>query len=416
MGRPSRSRELAPFAALATVVGVTTTVGPLADDAISDLFVYRTYAEGVLDRGLSPYGDLGFEYPPLALGPILAARVPSLPGSLGLDAADTYAVTFGVLMLVAALAVQAGVLALGGRRAAWALVVLLPLAGALLRTRLDLVPVALLLAGLVLVARGRTAVGMGVLAVGTATKLFPAIAAAFVVAHLVGAGRLHAAARGTAAFAAVLAVVCLPFAGDGFLDQFRFHLDRPVQIESTPATVLWALDDSFVTGHPVRPDRFKSNGLDGGPADVVAALFAAGLVAALALVAALVVRARGAPLALDRGVLAGLLAFVALGKVLSPQYLIWLLPLAALAWVRGDRAVAALVASAAALAHAWFPGRYFDLVTADGIVVGLVAVRNALLLAALVLAVRALALTSREAAPTGRGSARSRPRAAAATP
>ena len=46
-----------------------------------------------------------------------------------------------------------------------------------------------------------------------------------------------------------------------------------MQIESTPAVVLSALGDSFVTGTPDRPDRFKSNGLDGGPADAVAALF-----------------------------------------------------------------------------------------------------------------------------------------------
>lgn len=275
-------RAAGPALALTAVFLLVTTTGPLADDSISDLFVYETYARAVLD-GARPYADLGFEYPPLALGPIV------LPG-LGSPDAAAFELRFGALMLAAALAVQALVGALGGRRAAWLVVALPLLTGALLRTRFDLVPVALLLAGLLLVARDRSTAGMAVLALATATKLFPVLAAALVLVHLAAGGRTREAVRGACAFAAVLAAVCLPFAGEGFLDQFRFHLDRPVQIESTPATVLWALGDSEVTGHPVRPDRFKSNGLDGGPAGVVATLAAVALAATLLLVTALPAR------------------------------------------------------------------------------------------------------------------------------
>ena len=59
---------------------------------------------------------------------------------------------------------------------------------------------------------------------------------------------------------------------------------------------------------------------------------------------------------------AALLAFVTLGKVFSPQYVIWLAPFAALAWVWGRRAVALLVAAAIVLTHVEFPSRYFDLI------------------------------------------------------
>src|SRR5206468_8785749 len=52
-------------------------------------------------------------------------------------------------------------------------------------------------------------------------------------------------------------------------------------------------------------------------------------------------------------------AFVAFGKVLSPQYLIWLVPLVALvAGRRGIAAVALLVAALLATA-AWFPDHYW---------------------------------------------------------
>jgi hypothetical protein len=54
-------------------------------------------------------------------------------------------------------------------------------------------------------------------------------------------------------------------------------------------------------------------------------------------------------------------AFVAFGKVLSPQFLIWLIPLVPL--VRGWRGLAAsvLLATALVVTQAWFPFRYWDL-------------------------------------------------------
>ena len=59
---------------------------------------------------------------------------------------------------------------------------------------------------------------------------------------------------------------------------------------------------------------------------------------------------------------ASVCAFVALGKVLSPQFLIWLVPLVPL--VRGRRGLIAsgLLAAALVLTQLWFPNRYWWLV------------------------------------------------------
>lgn len=289
---------------------------------------------------------------------------------------------------------QLAALLAGGRRAglavAWLLAAQPLLIGASLRTHFDALPVAIALGGLLALARARSELGFALLALGTMTKLFPGLLAAVAVAWLLGRGERRAALRGAAIFVAVVALVSLPLAGSGYVDSFRFHLDRPVQIESTPASVLFALGGSQVTGTNLRPDRFKSNGLDGGQAELVEALFAVALVLALAAVAALAARGRDARRLVLCG-FAALLAFVTLGKVFSPQYVIWLAPFAALAWVWRRRAVAALTAAAIVLTQVEFPSRYFDLINERSGVIAIVAARNALLLVALGLLVATLA-------------------------
>ena len=346
------------------------------------------YAD-LLHAGQLPYRDFGFEYPPLAAIPLWLAGLP------GLDD-PTYAVSFGVLMALCLLAVQqlAARLA-GGARAsltvAWLFVATPVLIGASLRTHFDALPVALALAALLALSRNRYDLGFALLGVGTMTKLFPGLLAAVALVWLAaGRGEWRAALRGGAIFAAVVVAISLPLAGAGYADSFRFHLERPVQIESTAASVLFALGGSDVTGTNLRPDRFKSNGLDGGHADLVEAVFALLLVAALCGVGWLAARGPDARHMALCG-FAALLAFVTLGKVFSPQYVIWLAPFAALCWVWGLRAVALLTAAAIVLTHVEFPSRYFDLINVQTGVVVIVAARNALLLAALVVLAAALA-------------------------
>jgi hypothetical protein len=75
-------------------------------------------------------------------------------------------------------------------------------------------------------------------------------------------------------------------------------------------------------------------------------------------------------------------AFVAFGKVLSPQFLIWLLPLVPL--VRGRRGLtaSAVLALALVLTQLWFPYRYWRLaLQQDAIASWLVFARDLVLVA-----------------------------------
>jgi uncharacterized membrane protein len=377
------------YLALAATFLVVTTVGPLSDTSVDDLYLYGSVAD-LVDRGLVPYLDFDFEYPPLAALPLWLAGVPG-------GGEEGYAWAFGALMLLCALALQRFTAGLAGERAGW-LLVLLPLAlGAAMRTHYDLLPAAIVAAALLLLAREQPVAAFAVLGVGTVTKLYPALLVPIAAAWLLARGERRAVVRGAAAFAAVVLVVSLPFLGDGYVEQVRFHLERPVQIESTPASVLFAVGESNVTGDPIRHDRFKSNGLDGGAAGTVQLAFALLLAATLLAVVALAAR-RDDVRHLVLCAFAAILAFVALGKVLSPQFMVWLAPFAAVLAVWRVVLPALLCAGAFVLTLVEFPGRYFDLVHEENGIVLVVAARNALLVAALIATLAALARSPRRGA------------------
>jgi hypothetical protein len=367
---------------------VATRHGPFSDASVGDLYVYGSTKDLML-QGLVPYRDFVFEYPPGALIPLRLAG----------DDADF----LSLMMLGCAVVTQVAAWGAGGPVAGWSIAALPVLAGALVRTHFDLFPTALAVAGLALVLtrprRGALELGFALLALGMMTKLWPAALGAVAFCWLYGRGERRVALRGAAVFVLVVAATGIPFAALGGFPSamVQFHLHRPVQIESTAASVLEVVGGAHVTGDPVIHDEFKSNGLDGGAADLVAALSTLALLICAALILRLVAR-RPTREALVLAALAITLAFVAFSKVLSPQYVVWLLPLAALAAGHGYRLAPALVAVASLTTQLWFPARYFDVVYQHTWAVVAVGVRNVLLLAALAATARALARSPLRAA------------------
>jgi hypothetical protein len=380
---------------------LTLWVGPWSDERVNDLFVYRSYAEPVL-AGALPYRDILSEYPPLASPTIV------LPGLVG-TGAETFRLVFAgwtlllavmVVLLCGAVATRTG----GDRRRALLAVALVPLlCGALVRTHFDLAPMALTLAALLLLCTGRPRAGMAVLGLGAMTKFFPLLIAPVALAWLVGRGRRREAWQGAAALLAVLVVLggaAVAASPQGALDAVRYHLDRPVQIESTPALALLALDEAGL-GDAVSVASHRSDGLAHRADGLVSGVFAAGLVGVIALLALFAAR-RPDPRGLVLASLGAVTAFAVLGKVLSPQFVIWIVPLGALAFAWRMHALAAAVAAAAVLTQLEFPSRYFDLVAREPLPLALVAVRNGALLVAVALVVGALTPTTARAAAAAR--------------
>lgn len=365
----------------------TLWIAPWSDERVNDLFVYRVFTEPVLSGSL-PYRDAFLEYPPLA-APAIA-----LPGLLGTGeevfrwafAGWTFLLAAAVVLLCGALAARTG----GDARRALLAAALTPLlCGALVRTHFDLAPVALLLGALLLLASRRPRTGMAVLGLAAMTKGFPLVAAPVAVAWLATRVDRRTLLESVATFLVALvlpAAAAVAMSPDGAWDAVTYHLDRPVQVESLPASGLMLLDE-LGAGEVESVQSHRSDGLEHTAAD---ALALACLAAMLGLIAAATALARGDSRRLVLASLTAVAAFAALGKVLSPQYMLWLVPLGALAFAWRLHALAAATAAAAVLTQIEFPARYFDLVDREPFPVAVIALRNLVLLAVLALALRAL--------------------------
>ena len=383
------SRRPAAIALLLLAAGWAATlwVSPWSDERVNDLFVYRVFTEPLLDGGL-PYRDIFLEYPPLA-APAIA-----LPGLLGTGeeafrwafAGWTFLLAAAVVLLCGALAARTG----GDTRRALLVAALMPLlCGAMVRTHFDLAPVALLLGALLLLVSGRPRSGMAILGLAAMTKGFPLVAAPVALAWLATRADRRTLVQSAAALLVALALpaaAAVAMSPSGAWEAVTYHLERPIQVESLPASGVLLLDE-LGAGDADSVKSHRSDGLE-HPAGDALTIFC--LAVMLGLIVFVTARARGGPRNLVLASLAAVAAFAAFGKVLSPQYMLWLVPLGALAFAWRLHALAAATAAAAVLTQVEFPGRYFDLVDREPFPVAVIALRNLVLTAVLVLALRAL--------------------------
>jgi uncharacterized membrane protein len=321
---------------------------------------YETHADAIAG-GQVPYRDFSFEYPPGALLPMLAPELTARRGNFGDygHSFEKWMAGAGVLMtLLAAVALAA----LRPRPLRAAMTMLLVgasplLLGNLMLSRFDLWVAALTVGALAALLWEWDKTSAVVLGAAIATKLFPAVLVPIGLAHVWRRRGRRAALVWTAIVAAVCAVVFVPFAvlsAGGLEHSFGVQLDRPLQLESLGGAILIALhNDAGTTLHVFTT---VSQNLSGPGAHAAAVL--SGVAQVVALLAVWLLYARG-PATRERLVAhaaAAVVAFVAFGKVLSPQYMVWLIPLVPL--VR-SRLAQALYVAALVLTQVEFPARYW---------------------------------------------------------
>ena len=393
---PSDARRLT-YAAVVVFLASLTVLhwGFYQHNLILDTVEYHRYGNAMLD-GQVPYRDFGVEYPPGAL-PVFAAP------AIGHDGFSVYNREFQILMALCgigvlfAMALALRSLAATAERllAALAFVALAPLAlGSVILYRYDLWPAALAVAGLAAVLAGRERLGFASLGLGIAAKVFPAVLLPPAFAYVWRTRGRREALLCLAVAAAVVTAGIVPFlalAPEGLWGSVERQATRPLQIESLASGVLLVAHQ--VGGLAITMDSSRgSQNLAGSLPDALGTVSTALLGLALLGIWAAAVRGPATPERLVRFSAASVVAFVSLGKVLSPQFLIWLIPLVPL--VRGRRGLAAsgLLGLALLLTQLWFPIRYWDLVAFEAVPSWLVLARDLVLVALLAVLV----------APTGR--------------
>jgi hypothetical protein len=382
---------------LLAVAWAVLHVAPWTDYQIVDTPVYQRYGEA-MTAGQVPYRDFRPEYPPAALPAFL---LPALGPS------DDYRTLFEILMLacgmgivalVAATLVRVGV---AGRElyAYVALAALAPLAlGSVVLTRFDLLPALLTVAALAALVSGRDRLGLGVLGLATAAKLYPAVLLPVALVYAARRGRQNVLAA-LVSFVGALLLCFLPFlllAPEGVWASIERQTGRPLQIESLGAALLLA-GKQLGLYEPTVVSTFGSQNVSGSLPDRLASLQTLLQIVAVVAVWVAVARARDPIAGLLCGSAAAVVAFVAFGKVLSPQFLIWLVPLVPLAAAVSGLGTTVLFVTALVLTQLWFPTRYWDVVDLEA-VGWLVLVRDLVLVGLLVALVRST-LTGRARAP-----------------
>jgi hypothetical protein len=355
---------------------------------IADTPIYQRYGDAIADGGV-PYRDFQLEYPPAALP---AFALPSLLRSQDGDL-DGYRVGFEAEMLVCGALTLAFMLSIllsleaGPRRIAAALgfAALAPLLlGSVMLSRFDLWPAALVTGSLAAFVAGRQRVGAGVLGLAVSAKLFPAALAPIAAVWIWRRRGRREALLCLGVFATVLALCFVPFlvlSPHGLWHAITTQTNRPLQIESFGAGVLLVAHAAGGLAITMLPSHGSQN-LAGSAPDALAVVQT--IAQAAALIATWIWFARG-PATRERLVRASataVCAFVAFGKVLSPQFLIWLIPLVPL--VRGRRGLAAsvLLGTALVVTQVWFPFRYWDLALRfDTVASWLVLARDVILVA-----------------------------------
>jgi hypothetical protein len=365
---------------------------------------------GYFAKSLGHLDDLGLgrtmrEYP------LPAVAVVALPWVLAGVAHALWA--YGFFFVAGLLAVDAAFTGLlnrhdrAGRGSAvvvW--LVAVPAMGGLTYVRFVLIP-GVLVGVVVLLAGTRPRVAAFLVAVATSIKLWPVLLVPPLLARAARRGQSLTVVAAVGVTAVLATVVAAGWAR--VWSPLAYQADRGLQIESVAATPAVAVHAFDPAAYRIFYSSFKAYEITGPGVPVLLTVSSA---LSLALVAFLVVLwsriARlGRDLSPDALVwasVASTLGFLCASKVLSPQYLLWVLPMAVAGLAVVSRTRRTLLrftvglVVAAALSHAIFPWLYNPIVLHRGDTppaVTVLVVRNALLVALLVQScVMALRLTA----------------------
>ncbi len=317
-----RALVAVPGAVAFLVCCLFTRGGLLDHHHYGDVGIYAHYAHE-MTSGHWPYRDFYDGYPPLAQPLFVVVRL--LPGPFATSFKWTMALCGAAALVLLVLAIRASPLR---RAVAAAVMAISPLVvGPVFLNTYDLFPALLTIATVLAFLHGRERTTYVLLALAVAAKVFPLVLLPLVLIESWERGGRESVRRALAWFGGVLVLVHLPFAvmGPGGLRfSYWVQLRRGLESESLGGGVLLVLDRLGLHSVTLRDTAAGSRDVAGKLADALAVVSSLVLVSAALYVAWLYLRGHR-----DRvlACAAAVTAFVAFNKVLSPQYLTWLVPL-----------------------------------------------------------------------------------------
>jgi len=363
------------------------TASKLFPDAISfgDLSLYDYWAYQV-DNGTGVYGLVTeWVYPALAFVPIWIA------GALNLVSYEVSWLTLVFVLNTAAVLLlvrrERNGRLFSGTYACWAFLSALLFLGPVAVSRIDSVSAALAILGLVAINRNSTGIAAALFTIAGWIKIWPVALFAAMIA--VFKKRLQAIIVATTISASIIGIGLLA----GGTKVFGFVLqqqERGIQIESVMATP-WMWLAKFGSANIFFDDSILTNQVSGPLVQELASVSNYLLFIALAITVLLAIRAvragRNRTQVFALAALTGVLDLIVFNKVGSPQFMIWLVvPLVALVYYGINKSKVALAMGAAILllTQLVYPVLYIELLGLEIMPLGLLTVRNLLLVALLI--------------------------------
>ncbi|MEN3341650.1 MAG: hypothetical protein V7644_1054 [Actinomycetota bacterium] len=302
-------------------------VGLWDPDGQADTGLYSLYGSRIAHGHLPYRSGFSMEFPPGAIPPL---AVPALPRSHYVPWFKGFELACGLAAVAATAFALAGT-APWRRYGAVTVAGVAPAAlGPITLNSFDLWPAALAAWAVALVVRGRPRWGLALLGAATAAKLYPVLLAPALAVLVAREHGRREAQRALLAGAAVVVAVFAPFAAlapGGVRASLQEQATRGLQVESLGGSVLGAAHRAGAGFHVVVSHAPFSFDVGGTTADALAGALSLLALGAAAAAWWLLRGGRADRERTLRAVAATALAFVAFAKVLSPQYLLFLVPL-----------------------------------------------------------------------------------------
>lgn len=310
------------------LTGIPSEVGTL----------YYKYAGFMLD-GQMPYSDFAAEYPPFAMLLIL------IPGIFSWSSLS-YQIAFGVMVYFFLLAGVYFVYGIAekytekpGKIVDWYIIFTIALFDFAV-DRYDVLPMVMILGALYFISKEKYPAAWAMLAFGTVTKLYPALIAPILLFYLLINKKNKDAVKGIVICLIIGIGSLLPFFiadAETALTFLTYHMDRGLQIESLPASIIMFLSIFGITDITYI-FSFGSDNIAGSLPDSIAGVMMPLMI--VCLLAAYVCYMMMCKKKTDDGFKGILLMsflvimiFMVVNKVLSSQYLLWIIPFIALCFI-----------------------------------------------------------------------------------